>query len=76
MRRYKSPFNGYRFLLNKNTGEIHDLDAETSNCRIDQIRPEHIVMAKSYTDCQIRSAMLKCPTGNGCFYCLPQNDRG
>ena len=40
MRRYTSPFNGKRYVLNKNTGEIHDLDRETSHCRINDIASE------------------------------------
>lgn len=35
MRRSQTPFNGKRFLLNINTGEIHDLDNETAECKID-----------------------------------------
>jgi hypothetical protein len=35
MRRSQTPFNGKRFLLNINTGEIHDLDNETAECKND-----------------------------------------
>lgn len=37
MRRYNPPFNGNRYVLNKATGEIHDLDNETSLCQINEI---------------------------------------
>ena len=37
MRRNYSPFNGKRFILNTNTGEIHDLDFETDSCKINDI---------------------------------------
>ena len=47
MRRSQTPFNGKRFLLNINTGEIHDLDNETAECKIDKIKPEHIRMDNS-----------------------------
>lgn len=50
MRRYTSPFNGKRYVLNKNTGEIHDLDRETSHCRINDIKPEHIFNCSSYEE--------------------------
>ena len=40
MRRHEPPFNGKRFLLNQNTGEIHDLDNETYSCHIDKIEKE------------------------------------
>lgn len=39
MRRNHTPFNGKQFILNKNTGEIHDLDRETPDCHIDEINP-------------------------------------
>lgn len=48
MRRSQAPFNGKRFLLNINTGEIHDLDNEIAECKIDKIKPEHIRMDNSY----------------------------
>lgn len=41
-RRYRQPFNGKQFIGNTNTNEVHDLDNEQSNCRIDQIKNEHI----------------------------------
>lgn len=75
MRRYETPFNGKRYLLNKNTGEIHDLDNETNLCHIDSIKPEHIMMDDSYMGCLIAAAML-CPDRktNGCYYCLNEKD--
>lgn len=76
MRRYNAPFNGNRFLLNKNTGEIHDLDNETSKCRIDDISPDHIMNVASYEDALIRAKAFKCPNPNGCYYCNRSMDRG
>lgn len=38
MRRNYPPYNGKRFLLNLSTNEIHDLDFETKNCQIDEIK--------------------------------------
>ena len=55
MRRHEPPFNGKRFLLNQNTGEIHDLDNETDSCHIDKIEKEHIHMDDSYMNCLIRA---------------------
>lgn len=75
MRRFHPPFCGKRYLLNINTGEIHDLDNETDNCQIDEINPEHIRMENSYMSCLIISKMLQCPNGNGCFYCLRDKDQ-
>ncbi len=42
-RRYRYPFNGKRFIGNKNSMEVHDLDNETKNCQIDEIKDEHVV---------------------------------
>ena len=66
MRRSQTPFNGKRFLLNINTGEIHDLDNATAECNIDKIKPEHIRMDNSYMSCLIYTKMMGCPNGNGC----------
>jgi len=43
-RRYRSPFNGKRYIGNTNSNEVHDLDNEDSNgpCHIDLIKDEHI----------------------------------
>lgn len=75
MRRYQPPFNGKRYLLNLNTGEIHDLDNETDSCRIDDIKPEHIHMDDSYDACLVYSCMSVYPNGNGCYYCLRDKDK-
>lgn len=76
MRRYHAPFNGKQFLLNKNTGEIHDLDNETAHCHIDDIKHEHVWMDVSYMNCRIAAIMLHCPNSNGCHYCLRSKDNG
>lgn len=76
MRRFKPPFNGKRFLLNTNTGEIHDLDNETDSCHIDEINLNHIRMDDSYMNCLIHAKILGCPNSNGCFYCLKEKDNG
>lgn len=76
MRRFNPPFNGKRFLLNKNTGEIHDLDNESAFCRVNDISPEHIYMGDSYMNCLIYAQINHWPVPNGCFYCLPGKDRG
>lgn len=76
MRRFNPPFNGKRFLLNKNTGEIHDLDNESVQCKIDTINLDHIYMGDSYMNCAIAAQMYKCPSSNGCYYCLGEKDNG
>ena len=79
MRRYNPPFNGKQYLLNTNTGEIHDLDCETGLCRIDEIKNSHIYMANSYMSALVAGEMMgttKCPRPNGCHYCMPSKDNG
>lgn len=77
MRRPYSPFNGNQFILNTNTGEIHDLDNEKQSCKIDDINPEHIYSGNSYMNVLIGAALL-CPhkKSNGCYYCLKDKDNG
>lgn len=77
MRRCNPPYNGKRYILNTNSGEIHDLDSETTNCQIDEIQPEHIWADDSYHNCVIAAIML-CPShkANGCYYCLRDKNNG
>lgn len=77
MRRYESPFNGKQYLLNQNTGEIHDLDNETESCHIDGINLHHIYMADTYDEAQIHAVLVdNVSNPNGCHYCLPSKDNG
>lgn len=77
MRRYHAPYNGKRYLLNTNTGEIHDLDSETSYCRIDEIKTDHIYMADTYEEAQLHATIVEhIANPNGCYYCLPSKDNG
>ena len=76
MRRFNPPFNGKRFLLNKHTGEIHDLDRETDHCHINSISSDHIYMGDSYMSCLLYAQTIHCPGPNGCFYCQPEKDMG
>lgn len=79
MRRYEPPFNGKRFVLNRNTGEIHDLDAEVPQCRINEILPEHICSCDSYIEAEIFAYIddyPPCPHPNGCHYCNCSSDNG
>lgn len=76
MRRYNPPYNGKRYLLNTNSGEIHDLDNETSNCQINEIRREHICMGDTYQECLVTSKISGYPDSNGCCYCLKERDIG
>ena len=77
MRRNYPPFNGKRFILNTNTGEIHDLDCETDSCKINDINPSHICSDNTYERSLIAAAIL-CPHkhANGCYYCLKNKNNG
>lgn len=75
MIRYEPPYNGKRFLLNLNTGEIHDLLNETSQCQIEKIK--NFDMADTYTEALIMLGFKTSITKpNGCYYCLPSKDLG
>ena len=50
MRRNEPPYSGRQFILNKATGEIHDLDRETPECGIDGIRPDDIFSCDTYAE--------------------------
>lgn len=77
MRRYEYPYNGKRYLLNTNTGEIHDLDTENGMCKIGEIKPEHIYMSDSYDDAQVHAVIVEnIGNPNGCYYCIPSKDKG
>ena len=76
MRRYKAPFNGSRYVLNEATGEIHDLDRETSLCQIDEMNPFNVINCTSYEDAALRAAFLSVNGANGCYYCNPSKDNG
>ena len=76
MRRHKPPFNGLRFVLNKSTGEIHDLDNEKPQCQIDEIKPEHIHNCDSYSKAQVARTLLSQNKRNGCYNCNPSKDNG
>lgn len=76
MRRNGPPYDGKRYILNKNTLEVHDLDCEQSSCRINEIKDEHIYSCDSYSEAEIYSIMLLQRNCNGCAYCMPEKNNG
>lgn len=76
MRRYTKPFDGNRYVLNKATGEIHDLDCETPQCRINEMKPENVFNCMSYEHAQLHAIMVDQTNPNGCYYCLRSKDNG
>lgn len=76
MRRYNSPYNGTRFVLNKSTGEIHDLDNEKTLCSIDKINLNNVVNCDDYLTALIYAGVHNVKNPNGCHYCNPSKDNG
>lgn len=76
MRRHNPPYNGKRYVLNKSTCEVHDLDHETENCKIPEIKPSNAYNCDSYEEAQLLAVMLHTRSANGCRYCLQQKDNG
>lgn len=76
MRRYQSPFAGKRYILNRNTHEVHDLDCETASCKIDEIKSAHIYSCDTYIEAASASIMLDKSVCNGCAFCMPQKNTG
>ena len=70
VRRMHAPFLGKRYLLNTNTGEVHDLDYESDACQIEKIKHAHIRMADSVIEIGILKSMF-CDniSINGCYHC-------
>lgn len=75
MRRNYYPFNGKRFLLNKNTNEVHDLDHETEQCQISEIKSEYIEMFDDSISAFIAQTFRTGRT-NSCHWCFPEKDNG
>ncbi len=75
MRRYYAPYLGRRYLLNKRTNELHDLDNETANCQIDEIDTSNIEMFDTFLKAQIFIAFHTNPV-NGCYWCMKEHDKG
>jgi len=58
-----------KYLINKNTKEIHDLNNKKRGCKINEIKDIH----KIYTD-NINIYVKK--GYNGCKWCLPDKNNG
>ena len=61
---------GFRYVLNKNTGEIHDLRNERRNCRIDMMTNVRYIFKRT------AFKLMKVGKANGCRYCLKRWDTG
>lgn len=69
MIRYDLPFIGERFLLNKSTKQVHDLENESTMCHIDEINIENIQMYETENEVSELITYDKC---DGCYWCLPR----
>ena len=74
MRRSEAPFNGKQFILNKSTGEIHDLDRESPLCRIDKTETDDIFACDTYAEAVLFASVLGI-TRNGCAHCIPEHHK-
>lgn len=64
-RKYRTPFNGNRYIGNTNTNEVHDLDNEQNRCKIDEIKDEHVKTFVPDTHGQAKSEGF-----DNCHYCI------
>jgi hypothetical protein len=74
MRRTEAPFNNKQFILNKSTGEIHDLDRESPLCCIDEIDADNIFACDTYAEAVLFASVFDI-TRNGCAHCIPEHHR-
>lgn len=75
MRRTEAPFNGKRFILEKNTGKIHDLERETESCRIGEINTDDIMSCDTYAEAVLFASVMGIER-DGCAHCMPERHRG
>lgn len=67
MIRYPYPYDGKRFLANKKSKEIHDLENESSMCHINNIKESNLLMIDSENEV---IEMCNYDGFNGCYWCL------
>lgn len=72
MLRYQFPFDGKRFLLNKSTHQIHDLENESTMCHINDVNLEDIQMYD--TENEIID-IVTYDEYDGCYWCLQRYNR-
>ena len=76
MRRSYYPYNGKRYVLNKNTLEVHDLDRETNYCKVNDIKSDHVHNCNTYLDAEMYARMFLKGSCNGCAYCMSEKNTG
>lgn len=63
---------GYKYLLNKNTGEIHNLDSIKIRCRVDLMSAKNkLSLNKNELDDLLVDGKYENKKLNGCRYCNP-----
>ena len=66
---------GYYYLVNKNTGEVHDLKNNKPRCGIDKMSSKNkkFLSTSEYTEL-MANGKFNNKTVNGCRYCNPNAD--
>lgn len=62
----------YRFLVNINTHEVHDLWDERNGCRIDEIDSSHRRYFRNNSIVSLSAWLRDNPEFNGCCWCLAE----
>lgn len=57
-----------RFLGNKNTKEVHDLNNEKEQCQVEEIKPEHKVEFTSVAEAHSKGF-------DNCYWCIGNSKR-
>lgn len=76
MRQYGPPYLKGKFLLNTNTGEIHDLSKEKEGCKIQSMSPEHAQFFENLDRAFQYGHLYTDKVCNGCAHCLSEYDIG
>ena len=66
---------GYKYIINKRTEEIHSLENEKSNCKIDLIVNKKYITKKA-VDKLLEDSEFLMNDYNGCRWCMKKFDNG
>ena len=55
---------------------VHDLNRETTYCRINEIKSNHVYNCDSYESAQAYSIIVDQRDCNGCDYSIPEKENG
>jgi len=63
---------GFRYVINKNTMEIHDLKNVQTNCKLTVMSNKN----KSYCNKSKKEELMRDTLHDGCRWCLPSENNG